>query len=308
MEFCTIYSLLHWASLPICPLTFFILSWHLFFSSRRADERALRVPKHAMSIFLMMIPLATAWFEDLPPVKELKKFDFGAKMTAEQKRKNIKSVVMRDGPRPNQSVLLGMMWTVSALVTLIKLFMDKSGENRAKVSREFSVRLDAESSKETKILREEDIAVCGVWNDSDQGARRNAMLWLILVGAPVILGPVLTSVLEFCFYVTKMCSRSKHPETPSVFRQWMMFIMISVAIFPSLAFHLWLTEAVRGKYLQLNYFESLILKYFVGNSDIFIVPCLIIFMDPVIGRGLKFICYSRKNIINNAVSSPSINV
>ena len=80
------YSLLHWATFPICPLTLFFLSWHLLLSSRRAEDRALRVPKHATSIFLMMLPLATAWFDDLEPVQELKNAEFG-KLTSEQKRK-----------------------------------------------------------------------------------------------------------------------------------------------------------------------------------------------------------------------------
>ena len=97
ITFCSLYSLLRWVSLPICPLTLFFLSWHFFLSSRRADKRALRVPKHAMSIFLMMIPLATAWFDDLETVQELKnkRSDFGGKKTAEQKRKELKSLAMR---------------------------------------------------------------------------------------------------------------------------------------------------------------------------------------------------------------------
>ena len=98
ITFCSLYSLLRWVSVPICPLTIFFLSWHFFLSSRRADQRALRVPKHAMSIFLMMIPLATAWFDDLETVQVLKSkgcADFGGKKTAEQKRKEMKSVAMR---------------------------------------------------------------------------------------------------------------------------------------------------------------------------------------------------------------------
>lgn len=86
IEFCSVYSLLHWATFPICPLTLFFLSWHLLLSSRRSEDRALRVPKHATSIFLMMLPLATAWFDDLEPVQELKNAEFG-KLTSEQKRK-----------------------------------------------------------------------------------------------------------------------------------------------------------------------------------------------------------------------------
>ena len=55
------------------------------------------MPKHAMSIFLMMIPLATAWFDDLETVQVLKSqgSDFGGKKTAEQKRRELKSLAMR---------------------------------------------------------------------------------------------------------------------------------------------------------------------------------------------------------------------
>ena len=153
MEFCTVYSLLHWASISICPLTLFFLSWHFFFSSRRADQRALRVPKHAMSIFLMMIPLATAWFDELSPVQELKSFDFGAKMMADQKRKDLKAISIREGPRHNQTVLLGVMWSVSGFVSLLSLAMDSNTNTREEIRRDYMVKIDDQSARETKVSR-----------------------------------------------------------------------------------------------------------------------------------------------------------
>ena len=87
IEFCSVYSLLHWATFPICPLTLFFLSWHLLLSSRRAEDRALRVPKHATSIFLMMLPLATAIFDSTKTKPASSSQSSLVRLTAEQKRK-----------------------------------------------------------------------------------------------------------------------------------------------------------------------------------------------------------------------------
>jgi len=152
ITFCSLYSLLRWVSVPICPLTIFFLSWHFFLSSRRADQRALRVPKHAMSIFLMMIPLATAWFDDLETVQVLKNqgADFGGKKTAEQKRRELKSLAMRDGPRPRQTVILVFIGVVSVLLGLGKLFTAPKGPGKKEFQREYFVQLSEHSSKLTR--------------------------------------------------------------------------------------------------------------------------------------------------------------
>ena len=154
--------------MPICPLTIFFLSWHFFLSSRRADQRALRVPKHAMSIFLMMIPLATAWFDDLETVQVLKSqgSDFGGKKTAEQKRRELKSLAMRfdfynnlinslilssrDGPRPRQTLILVFIGAVSALLGLGKMFTAPKGPGKKEFQREYFVQLSEHSSKLTR--------------------------------------------------------------------------------------------------------------------------------------------------------------
>ena len=146
LEFCTLYSALHWLTLPVCPLTLFTLSWHLFLSSRRADERALKVPKHATSIFLMMIPLATAWFDSLKPVQHLQSADFSSAL--EQKRRNVKSVRMREGPRPRQKLLLATIWTFSALISVERILMRKT--EREPITREYLVRPDDSSAKEIR--------------------------------------------------------------------------------------------------------------------------------------------------------------
>ena len=59
----------------------------MFLASRRADERALKVPKHALSIFLMMLPLATAIFDSTKTRPASSSQSSLVRLTAEQKRK-----------------------------------------------------------------------------------------------------------------------------------------------------------------------------------------------------------------------------
>ena len=59
----------------------------MFLASRRADERALKGPKHALSIFLMMLPLATAIFDSTKTKPASSSQSSLVRLTAEQKRK-----------------------------------------------------------------------------------------------------------------------------------------------------------------------------------------------------------------------------
>ena len=96
------------------------LTRHLFLASRRAEERSLNVPKQALSIFSMMIPLSTAIFQSsrTPTKRELKRRSEAelSKLTEEQKRKAIKSVTMKDGPRPRQLVMIALIWIFSTFL------------------------------------------------------------------------------------------------------------------------------------------------------------------------------------------------
>ena len=143
LEFCLIYSLVSSSTLCILPWSLLLLSWHLYLASRRADTRALNVPKHAMSIFLMMIPLATAWFDSLSPVQALQSSQFH---TAEQKRRNCKSVKLREGPRPRQSATLATMWTFSLLIALERILMTRT--DREDITREYTVKTSDGSAEE----------------------------------------------------------------------------------------------------------------------------------------------------------------
>ena len=111
----------------------------------------------------------------------------------------------------------------------------------------------------------------------------------------------MTIALELCFYLGKKCSRSKHPETTSLLRYWILILVNAFLITTTYSAHLWLTEKWLSKHFSLDFFKSLLLKYFVGNSEIFLVPFLIIFIDPNMSRGLKYIFNVRKNASNNSV-------
>ena len=66
-----------------------------------------------MSIFLMMIPLATAVLDASKKTNSSLSQSELMKLTAEQKRKIIKSVSMKEGPRPRQVALVAIIWMIS---------------------------------------------------------------------------------------------------------------------------------------------------------------------------------------------------
>ena len=117
----------------------------MFLASRRADERALKVPKHAVNMFLSMIPLATAVFESTKRPKKCSQPEL-VRLTDEQKRKVIKSVTMREGPRPRQLVAVALVWIFSMFLGLERMFhlqMQEKGHR----SREIIVRPFEKSTK-----------------------------------------------------------------------------------------------------------------------------------------------------------------
>ena len=144
------------------------------------------------------------------------------------------------------------------------------------------------------MVREEDVAACNIWEDQpDNGG--GLVIWTIIVALPVLAGPVLTGTLQVLFYFSKKCARSASPPTPSLAKYWAILALLSLIIPATLAVHLWLVESVLQPLLQLDYFSCLTLKYFLGNSDVFLVPSLLLIMDGTLRRGLIFVCRRRKD-------------
>ena len=82
----------------------------MFLASRRADERALKVPKHALSIFLMMLPLATAIFDSTKTKPASSSQSSLVRLTAEQKRKVTTLVELETKKRRFQQLTRAFSW------------------------------------------------------------------------------------------------------------------------------------------------------------------------------------------------------
>ena len=227
LQFCTVYSFGHWISLCNAPLTILVLSWHIFLGSRRADERALQVPKHALSIFLMMLPLAVAIFEAGDGEKFVTQTDYRGKQTSEEKRKALKQVMIKEGPRPGQVVLLSFIWTTSFFLALERMF-NTQPVKKTLPTREYSIQPAENSSKEILILRNVDISYCPVWEPNVSDGDK--VFWAILVLIPLLIGPLLASFLEFMYFLKKKVSKTAYPETPSVLNYWLMILFTSIVI------------------------------------------------------------------------------
>ena len=142
-------------------------------------------------------------------------------------------------------------------------------------------------------MRREDVAFCNIWSEDDNGG---LIIWIIIVVFPIIFGPALCASLEIFSCLSKACSSSPYPPTPSLAKYWTILVTISLLLPPSYATHLWLVEKYLKPLLDLDYFTSLTLKYYVGNLDVFLVPSLLLLLDGTLRRGLVTICRMRKTV------------
>ena len=47
---------------------------------------------------------------------------------------------------------------------------------------------------------------CGVWN-TEKETKQNFIIWSVLVALPILIGPILTVIMEFFLYLGKKCSK-----------------------------------------------------------------------------------------------------
>ena len=302
--------MMYWTTLPVLPISIFVLSWsvrqsevrvyttshlsldrHLYLGARRAEERALNVPKYAMSIFLMMIPLATAVFDASKKTNSSLSQSELMKLTAEQKRKIIKSVSMKEGPRPRQVALVAVIWMISTFFGFERILALQMQE-RGSLVREYFVRPWQNSSREVSVFKHEDTLSCTVWNHPS--SLHGVVVWVLIVLLPLLLGPVLASLLEVAHFITKKCSRSASPTTPSRVMSWLITLTMAVLTLTTYTTHLWLAERVLADYNHWDYFTSLTVKYFFGNFEIFLVPLVPLLLDRKIRDGVLFIFSAKK--------------
>ena len=144
-----------------------------------------------------------------------------------------------------------------------------------------------------RVVREEDVAACNIWEEGEDSG--GLVIWIIIVALPVTLGPLLTSSLQVVFSLCEKCSGSASPASPSLAKYWVLLVLLSLIIPASLAAHLWLVESVLQPLLQLDYFTSLTLKYYLGNSDVFLLPALVLLVDGTFRRGLGQVCRMKRD-------------
>ena len=137
------------------------------------------------------------------------------------------------------------------------------------------------------------MAACNILEDQEDTG--GLVLWTIIVALPVLLGPVLTGSLQAASYLWEKCSGSASPPSPSLAKYWTLLALLSLIIPASLAAHLWLVESVLQPLLQLDYFTSLTLKYYLGNSDVFLLPALVLLVDGTFRRGLGQVCRMKRD-------------
>ena len=245
-----------------------------------------------MSIFLMMIPLATAVLDasKRPSHQSLSQSEL-MKMTVEQKRKIIKSVTMKEGPRPRQVALVASIWMISTFFGFERTLALQMQEKGSLV-REYLVRPWQNSSREISVYRHEDTLSCTVWNHP--GSLHGLVVWTLVVLLPLVLGPVLTSLLELAHFTTRKCSRSVSPASPSLIIYWLITLTMAVLTLTTYTTHLWLAERFLAEHNHWDYFTSLTVKYFFGNFEIFLVPLVPLFLDKNIREGVSFIFSAKK--------------
>ena len=267
---------------------------HSFLSSRRAEERALKKPKQAaLNFFFIMIPLATTLFDTGGSKQnEKKSSETGlTRLTTEQKRKVIKSVTMKDGPRPKQLIIISFIWIFSTFLGLEQIFALKMQE-KGSLAREYWVKPFENSSREISIIKDEDTMFCTVWNEPE--SIHGFVVWILFVVIPIVIGPVFCTFMEILHSLVKKCSRHDQPATPSQFRSWVTIHLMSMVTMTTYTLHLWLVETHVSRQFGLDYFSSLMLKYFFGNIDIILIPMIAIFVDGKLREGVGLMFTAKK--------------
>ena len=254
----------------------------------------MNVPKHALSIFTMMIPLSTVILSRASSKKEEgsnKGYTLSKQTEEQENRKIVKSVTMKDGPRPRQLVVLALIWIFSTFLGLERMLHLQMQEKGSK-SREYLIRPWENSTKEISVMKEVDTIYCSVW--SEPGSLHGFVVWIIFVVIPVLLGPVLTSILEMLHSLIKRCARRVYPPTPSQLRSWVTIHLMTIVTMATYTLHLWLVERMVKEQFKLDYFWGLLLKHLAGTVDIFIIPLIAIIIDPRIREGVGTLFTAKK--------------
>ena len=142
-----------------------------------------------------------------------------------------------------------------------------------------------------RVLKDDPVDLCRVWKD-DIGSM-DFYIWCIIVGLPLVLGPVLTFFMEFLFCMGRQFSGVTSIDTSTRPQQRYIVTALSALISISFSTNLVVTEKYLQPVFNLNQFISLMLKYFLGSIDLILAPLIICLIDSEIRQGIVFL-YKRK--------------
>ena len=133
--------------------------------------------------------------------------------------------------------------------------------------------------------------MCRVWKDTI--GLRDITIWVLIVGAPIVMGPVCTMILEFLFLLKHTISQVSNEDPITRPEQQILVTALAVLVTVSYSTNLLVTEKYFTPIFELNQFTSLILKYFLGYIDVILAPIIICLVDTKIRQGISII-FNRK--------------
>ncbi|XP_023334975.1 uncharacterized protein LOC111706353 [Eurytemora carolleeae] len=226
-----------------------------------------------------MVPLATAFIHpggdgDI----EIEKL-----VSLQMKRKRMKAQLMDDGPRQSQKILLIILWIGAGLIGVLRYLFDQNGES-PKIQRPYFLRPFPNSSDVIEVVRNTDTTFCKVWEPTV------SLVDLLLLGLvlilPILIGPVLTSVIEI---FTQCYNCLDDLELPSRWREFGLVYSLGFLALLSHIINLKGAEYVGGGLLGFSSYRILLFKYLLGYMDLVLAPLVIIIWDKDIRRGIPYV-------------------
>ena len=209
-----------------------------------------------------MVPIASAILktEEEEEDNNVTDDNVGGKLTKAQRRKKIKSRTVEDGPRTSQKVLLVIMWLTAALAAIAAFLLEQLQLTETQMVRQMEVTPYANSSAVVLITRNVDMTFCLVWRR--EPGLVELVPWVVVVSLPVLLGPVLTTLMELIYYLQRLRDTRPGwvPNLPSRTRRWTLIYLLTLATAVAYPLNLYIAEWIVPDNFQLPLGDSLVCR------------------------------------------------
>ena len=136
---------------------------------------------------------------------------------------------------------------------------------------------------EQTIVKNMDITFCKVWHT--QTDLMDIIYTLLILILPLVLGPLLTIILELLIQVSTSPPKKKYSDENDRVRQIALLHVLAWFSAGSYLANLYLAESVMLNVYKFKIFHVLVLKYVVGYADLLYVPLLLMFLDRKVREG-----------------------